>query len=128
MKVFCRLMIISILLLVAVPTWAGSAVQIFNCMQDDEASDADLEVVASAWLKAAKGMAGGENINAYLRFPVVGTMGEADFAFVIEAPNLKEWGEFTEGYPGSPASKVDDDFNNLADCPDSTLWEGIRVK
>ena len=35
---------------------------------------------------------------------------------------------FTDAYEGSAAAKVDEKFNNLADCPDSTLWEGLKVQ
>jgi hypothetical protein len=35
--------------------------------------------VASAWLKAAKAMKGGENMEVYLNFPTAAYMGENDF-------------------------------------------------
>ena len=128
MKSFIRLVIISLLMTVAVPAFAGSAIQVFSCQQDDKASDADLEKVASAWLKAAKGMPGGENVEVYLNFPVAAQMGENDFLFVVIMPSLTEWGLFMEGYPGSAASKVDADFGDLADCPDSSLWESVKAE
>ena len=43
----------------------------------------------------------GENLELYLHFPVIASMGETDFAFVLVAPSLAEWGVFMEGYEGS---------------------------
>jgi hypothetical protein len=128
MKLFVQLIVVSMLMTVALPAQAESYAQIFHCQQDDEASDQKLEEVAAAWLKAAKGMKGGEDLTVYLRFPVVGEMGEYDFAFVVVAPSLQAWGEFMGGYNGSAAEKVDEDFGDLADCPDSTLWEAVHIE
>lgn len=129
MKILYRTMIAALLLVVAAPAWsADAAMQYFKCEQLEEASDEQLEEVAAAWLKAAKSMKGGENLKAYLNFPVVAQMGEYDFFFVIVAPSLTEWGEFMAGYSGSPAEKVDDDFGDLADCPDSVLFEAVKVE
>mgnify|MGYP000007621752 CR=1 FL=1 len=129
MKTMIRLIIISLLMMVAAPAWsADAAMQYFKCEQHEEATDEQLEELASAWLKAAKTMKGGENLKAYLNFPVVAQMGEYDFFFVVVAPSLAEWGQFMAGYSGSPAEKVDDDFGDLADCPDSVLFEGVKVE
>jgi hypothetical protein len=58
-----------------------------------------------------------------MRHPVVGNMGENDFAFVLVAPSLEEWGKFTSGYKNSALEEIDDKLDELCDCPDSTLWE-----
>jgi hypothetical protein len=129
MKITVQLMIVAILMMAAAPAYsADAAMQYYKCQQNEEAADEQLEEVASAWLKAAKGMRGGENLKAYLNFPVVAQMGDYDFFFVIVAPSLAEWGEFMAGYSGSPAEAVDEDFGNLADCPDSVLFEGVKVE
>ncbi len=128
MKVFIRIMFVSLLLILAAPVYSDPAIQVYACQQSDEASDEQLEKVASAWLKAAKGMPGGENLEVFINFPVAAYMGENDFMFIVKAPSLQEWGEFMDAYPGSAASKVDEEFGDLADCPDSSLWESITIK
>ena len=123
-----RLMIISTLMIVAGPAYSGSATQIFHCQQDDEATDEQVGALASEWLKAAKGMKGGAQLEAYVRFPIAANTGEHDFAFVLVAPSFEEWGAFTDAYEGSPAQDVDKKFNDLADCTKSTVWETFKVK
>lgn len=132
MKTFTRSILVSLVLFVAAPAYSApdlQAIQIFNCTFNDDATSDQVMEVAAAWLKAAKGMKGGENMDAYIRFPVAeGTDGEGDFRFVITTPSFAEWGAFTDAYEGSEAAKVDENFNNLADCLDSTLWEGLKIK
>ena len=128
MKKIMRLMLIPILLILAAPASADPVSMFLRCGQDDEASRKDLETVASKWLKAAKGMKGGENLQVYLHFPIVAQMGEMDFAFVLMAPSIMEWGVFMDGYPGSEASKVDKEWDELATCPDSALWKTVKVE
>jgi hypothetical protein len=119
-------------MIIAAPAYSASdlqAIQIFNCTFNDDATPDQVMAMASAWLKAAKGMKGGKKMDAYIRFPVAeGTGAEGDFRFVITTPSFEEWGAFTDAYEGSAAAKVDEEFNNLADCPDSTLWEGLKVQ
>ena len=128
MKIIIRLAIVCILLLVAAPAYSGSALQVFACQQDENATEAQLEAVASAWLKAAKLMKGGENLEVYLNYPSAAQMDENDFMFILIAPSFSEWGVFMDGYKGSPASKVDAEMGDLADCPDSSLWESEKIE
>jgi hypothetical protein len=131
MKTFLRLVVISLLMIMAAPVYSaagGQAVQIFMCQQDDEASSQDIIDMAGTWLKAAKGVKGGENIEVYIRFPIAAEMGENDFKFIIATPNFAEWGEFTDAYEGSAVAKVDMQFAELADCTDSMIWEGIKIE
>ena len=129
MKTIIRLMIISILMMIAAPAWSSSdAVAVYTCQQDDQASEADVRAAATAWLKAAKGMKGGENVEVRVMFPVAASMGESDFLFVVLAPNLAEWGTFMDGYEGSAAAKQDKEFADIADCPDSALWESFKAE
>ncbi len=132
MKTLARSIIVSLLLLTAAPAYSSSglqAIQIFVCEFNDGATAEQVLEMASTWLKAAKGMKGGENLDAYIRFPVAeGGDAKGDFRFVITTPTFEEWGAFTDAYEDSPASKVDDEFDNLVDCVDSTIWEGIQIK
>ena len=132
MKTLTRSVLISLLLLIAAPAYSGSsmqAIQIFNCEFNDDASVDQVLAMASSWLKAANGMPGGKNLEAFIRFPVAERPENAgDFRFVITTPTFAEWGAFTDAYEGSAASKVDDEFDNLADCGNSTMWEGLFIK
>jgi len=132
MKIFARTILVSLLLIIAAPAYSNSglqAIQIFVCEFNDDATADKVMAMASTWLKAAKGMPGGKNLDAYIRFPVAeGGDAKGDFRFVITTPTFAEWGAFTDAYEGSAASKVDEKFDNLVDCPDSTIWEGIKIK
>jgi len=127
MKTVIRLILVSILMMIVAPAWSASAVAVYTCEQNDSASEADVKGAAEEWLAAANGMKGGENISVLVMFPVAVSMGESDFLFVVSAPSLAEWGAFMDAYEGSAAAKVDNKFNDIADCPDSALWESVRA-
>ena len=128
MKKFVPLMLTSMLMMLAGPVWSDSAVQILSCQQDDDMSDAQVEAMSAEWLKAAKGVKGGENLELYLNFPVAAKAGEVDFLAVLVAPSFAEWGAFTDNYPGSEAEKVDGKHEGGLDCGDGTLWDSVTVK
>jgi len=132
MKILASSILVSLLLIIAAPAFSNSglqAIQIFVCEFNDDATADQVMKLASTWLKAAKGMKGGKNLDAYIRFPIAeGSDAKGDFRFVITTPSFEEWGAFTDAYEGSPASKVDEQFDNLADCVDSTMWEGLKIK
>jgi len=131
MKIFTRSILVSLLLIIAAPAYSisGSQVlQIFVCeFVDDKASDDKVLELAAAWLKAAKQMEGGANMGLVIRFPIAEGDGvKGDFTWVISTPTFAEWGAFTDAYEGSAVSKVDDQlFDNIADCGQSTIWEGM---
>lgn len=126
MKTLIRLMIISILMAFAAPVLAGTAVSVYNCQQEDSASEADVIATAAAWLAIAKQVKGGENLETRVMFPVAAVMGENDFMFVVIAPSFAEWGLFTDNYAGSAASDETKQFANIASCSDSALWESFK--
>ncbi|MFC1776982.1 hypothetical protein ACFL3I_06535 [Pseudomonadota bacterium] len=126
-----QLILMTLLMIIAIPAYSANlqAIQIFNCEFNDDATAEQVMAMASSWLKAAKGMPGGKNLDAYIRFPIAeGSDAEGDFRFVIATPSFAEWGAFTDAYEGSAAAKVDEEFNNLADCADSTMWEGLQIQ
>ncbi len=128
MKTIVQLLLVSMLIIAAVPAYSAEVSQIFRCEQDEDATRMDLEAAASEWLKAARQMKGGDEIEVYLYFPIAAQMGEYDFYFVLKAPSLEKWGVFMDGYEGSPAQKVDKKFDELCDCPDSALFEAVKEK
>jgi len=123
-----RWMIASTLMILAAPAYSGSAMQIYRCEQDDSATDEQVDEIASAWLKAARGMKGGAELEGYLRFPIAANTGEHDFAFVLVAPSFEAWGAFTDAYSGSPAEEIDEKFDEIADCTRSAMWESFKVE
>ena len=127
MKTLIRLMIISMLMVVASPAYSD-AIQIFNCQYIGDATEDDVFDMSSKWLAAAKTIKGGENLKAVIRFPVAASVDDIDFKFVITAPNFSEWGAFTDAYEASTIAEIDDEFEKIADCNDSAVWEGEWVK
>ena len=66
MKIFARTILVSLLLIIAAPAYSNSglqAIQIFVCEFNDDATADQVMAMASTWLKAAKGMKGGKNLN-----------------------------------------------------------------
>ena len=136
MKNLASSIFVSLLLIIAAPAYADSnsrVFQVYYCeytedttADDDDADDAVL-ALAHAWLEAAKKTPGGANMSLAIRFPIAEGDGvDGDFVWVISTPSFAEWGQFTDAYDGSAVADVDDElFANLADCGQSTLWEGI---
>ena len=122
-----RVMMATVLVAIALPAW-GAAVQVYDCEHDEEMNDDQIDALASEWLKAAKGMPGGENMKASLHFPVAAQAGEIDFKFVIVFPNFEDWGKFTDAYEGSEAQLVDEKDGNNVDCVESKIWESYKVE
>jgi len=116
------------LLALTIPAYADSAVQIWHCELEEGKTPADAEAVSSAWLKAAKGMKGGDEMVVYLDSPVVASSGGGEFHFVLITPSFGAWGEFNEAYPGSAAAKADEDFAAVASCSGSSLWASKKVE
>lgn len=132
MKTVARLVLLSLVMVIATPAYSKSdlqAIQIFTCEFNDDATVEQVMALTGTWLKAARETAGGENMNAYIRFPIAeGDTFDGDFKFVITTPTFAEWGAFTDAYHDSAVSKVDDDLDELVDCGEATIWEGLQIK
>jgi hypothetical protein len=132
MKTFIRSILVALLLIIAAPAYSESsslAVQVFTCEFGEGTLEEQVLEMASVWLKAAKGMPGGKNMEVAVRFPVAeGPQAVGDFVFYFITPTFAEWGAFTDAYEGSAASEVDDQYEDLVECGDSTIWEGVRIK
>ena len=128
MKIFTRMMFVSVLMILAAPAYSDSVVHVFECEQDEDATDQQIVAIATEWLAAAKKQKGGEGLEIYVNFPIAAEMGESDFDFVLIAPSFADWGVFQDSYVGSPASKVDTGLNDLADCVDSSLWQSVKIE
>jgi hypothetical protein len=125
-----RWMLFAVMMAAVAPAFAGGkATQMWKCELHDDATEGQVMKGAQEWLAAARTMEGGKNLNAYVHFPVaVNATGEHDAVFVLTAPTFKEWGKFWDGYKGSSAAKVDKANDEYVACPDSGLWESMKVK
>ena len=132
MKIFSRSLLVSLLLIIAAPTFADtkmSAIQIYVCSFNDDATAADLFKATKQWIEAARNTEGGKNIDVAIRFPIAtGPDGRGDFRFVTVFPSFAEMGLFRDAYEGSKVEAVDQEqLNDIADCGQSSVWEGIST-
>ena len=127
MNKMIRVMLVAALMIIAAPVHSASVSQFFQCEQDDEASNHDLEAFSAKWVKAVNATAAGKDIHAFLFYPIAASMGETDFIFVVTAPSLSEWAAFSDSYAGTAAQKMDGEWDELAACPDSALWRTVKA-
>jgi hypothetical protein len=106
----------------------ADVVQVWECSMKDGKTGADLEAASSAWLAAARGMKGGSELKVYHEMPLAANAGQGGFNFVLVAPDAATWGTFMAGYGGSAADKADQDWDKVADCSGSSLWNSNAVK
>ena len=132
MNKIIKSLLVPLLFIIASPAFSASgmrAIQIFECEFNGDATADQVLELTSAWLKAAKKIPGGKNIEVGIRFPIAeGAQSQGGFRFVISAPSFAEWGQFTDAYEGSEVAGVDEKFDDLADCGQSTIWEGMVIK
>ena len=127
----CKSILLSLFMIMAAPVYAesGMAIQIFECEFTDDGTADELMKITKAWLKAARETTGGKDIIVGIRFPIAeGGDAGGDFRFMISAPNFAAWGEFTDAYEGSKVAAVDEDLYKIADCGQSTIWEGMVIR
>jgi len=116
------------------PACAGSLLanefeQVWACSILPGHSLDEVRSAATGWLKAARTMPGGEELQLDIRWPIAVPESAESFEFVIRSPSLQVWGKFYEGYdPGSPAGKADEVFATVASCSGSTVWESIPLQ
>jgi hypothetical protein len=128
MKTLVRLVLISMLLVVAVSAYSSECVQMWKCEMDEDTTEEQVIAMAQEWLKAAKKVKGGEKLKAYVYFPVaVNFDDDSDFIFVVVAPSFEKWGIFWDNYGASEAGKLEDRPDWVV-CPDSAVWEAEEIK
>jgi hypothetical protein len=99
----------------------------WRCEINDDVTEEEVEETAAEWLKAARQIEGGENLEAHIFFPVVvRAEGAVDLLFVVSAPSFEEWGKFWDRYPESDAAELESKEKIV--CPDSVLWQSVKVK
>lgn len=129
MNTTVRLVLVALLILAAVPAYSGEAVQMWKCSFEGDTTEEQVEASAQAWLKAAKKLPGGENLKAFVYFPIaVNATGETDFMFMVVAPTFEEWGRFWDNYLKADGEDLEAENHELFVCPDSVVWEAIKVE
>ena len=129
MKTLLGVMLVAVLMVVAAPAFSGEAVHMWKCEMDDSVSEDQAEEHAAKWLAAAKKVPGGENLKAYVYFPVAVNMtGETDLMYIVVAPSFAEWGKFWDAYDDSDAADIEEDAQEMIVCPDSAVWESITLE
>ncbi len=120
---------VAVLMIAVAPTFAGVAAQMWKCELGEDATEAQVMEGARKWLAAAKTVQGGKNFEAFVYHPVaVNFPDNSDLMFVVIAPSFKEWGEFWDAYPDSPAAEVEEETDKFIICPDSVVWEATTVE
>ena len=117
-----------LMLLFAESAFADSVVQVWTCTLRDGKTGEELIAVSEAWLKAAKTMDGGAELQGFLEFPLAATAGSGGFNFVLVAADAKTWGLFNNDYQDSPAADADEAWNEVAECSASSLWDSIDLE
>ncbi len=127
-KIIIASLTASVMFLFTVPAYADSIVQLWSCKLNDGKTGADLVAASSAWLKAAKSNEGGEDIEAFLEYPIAADNGDDDFTFVLVVADTKTWGAFNQDYPDSPAGQAEDAWSEVATCSSSSLWASVEIE
>jgi hypothetical protein len=129
MKTLVRLVLISMLMVVAVSAYSDECVHMWKCEMEDNTTEEQVIEMGHKWLNAAKATKGGEQFKAYVYFPVaVNFDDQSDFIFVVVAPSFEAWGTFWDNYHGSKAEATEEKQMEWVICPDSAVWERIAIK
>ncbi len=119
---------LSVMMFAAAPARSAVATQMWKCEMGDDTTEEEVEEAAKKWLKIARQMNGGDQLEAFVYFPVaVNVVGNTDFMFIVVAPSFAEWGKFWDEYQVSDAADADQ-ANADIDCPDSALWQSVKVE
>ena len=127
-KIIIASLTASVMFLFTAPAYADSILQIWSCEINDGKTGDDVVAASSVWLKAAKSNEGGENIKAFVEFPIVGDSGDADFFFVLSVADTKTWGAFNHDYPDSPAGQAEEAWAEVATCSESSLSASVEIE
>jgi hypothetical protein len=139
MKFMLRCLLALVMLIVVAPTARMAApaapadsheiTQIYQCSLGDGVTEVMLEEAVQVWLKALRTLDGGEGINIKILWPVAAHMGDKDFMTVVTYPSFTSWGRSWEAYKDdTAAAKWETLQGGKWDCPDSALWEGVKVE
>ncbi len=115
----------------ATTAYSDSVLEIWSCKLNDEKTDDDLMKASSAWLKAAKGMDGGADIEAFVNYAFFSNTANSEpgsFGFVLRTPDLKSWAALYNDCPDSPLGEADQAWGEVATCSDRSLLGSVNVE
>jgi hypothetical protein len=117
-----------LMFLFTAPAYADAVLHIWQCKLNDGKTPADVVAVSSDWLKAARSMEGGADLEVSLEFPIAADAGDGDFSFVLVAADTRTWGIFNQDYVDSPAGEADEAWGEVATCSKSSMWNSVEIK
>ncbi|MCP3964160.1 MAG: hypothetical protein GY719_40540 [bacterium] len=124
------MLVLAMMTVVAAPAYSSDVMQFWHCEMEEGTTEEEVEELAQAMLEAVRKMDGGKDADVMVFFPVAVTnMGNTDFILVLSAPSFTDWGKFWDGYSDdSPMAKVDEMNDGKVICPESAIWEGVRME
>ena len=119
----------SVMLLFTASAFADSVVHIWTCELNDGKTGDDAVAVSSAWLKVAKSMEGGEDLEVYLEYPIAAPARDGSFNFVLIVADEKTWGIwFGADDPDSAMQDANTAWSEVAACSGSSLWFSVEIE
>ena len=114
-------------LLLAGTAYADGITHVWECEVDEDATYEQLEAVSKKWTDAARKIDGVGNLEVYLEYPMAGE--ELDeFLFVMSVPSATAWGAFMDGYEGSEAQEVDEEWGEIASCDEAMIFRSVSMQ
>ncbi len=115
--------------LFSAPVFANNVIQIWVCQLHDGKTGADAVEVTEVWLKAAKSVAGGEDLNVILRLPIAADAADDSFRFVLIASDATSWGVwFDNSSTDFALAEANTTWNEVASCSSSSMWAGVPIE
>ncbi len=127
-KIIIASLTASLMCLFSAPVYADSIEHQWNCKRLDGTTKDDVIAATSVWLKAAKTNEGGENVKAFLKFPIAADTVDGDFTFIVAFADTKTWGDFSHDYADSPAGAAEEAWYEVATCLGSSIWESVEFE
>ena len=127
-KVIIASLTASVMFLFTAPAYADSIVHLWSCKLNDGKTGDDVIAASSVWLKAAKGNEGGEDVEAFLEFPIEADTGDDDFTIVLVFADRKTWDTFYHDYPNSPAGEAEKAWDEVATCTGASVWASVEIE
>ncbi len=122
-------LIASVMLLFTASAFADSVVHIWTCELNDGKTGDDAVAVSSDWLKVAKSMEGGEDLEVYLEYPIAAPAGDGSFNFVLIVADEKTWGIwYGSDDPDSAMQDANTAWSEVAACSGSSLWYSVEIE
>jgi hypothetical protein len=119
----------SVLLLFTASASADSVLHIWSCELNDGKTGPDVVEASSAWLKVAKSMEGGEDLELYVDFRIAANVGDDSFNFVLAAADAKTWGTWYGGADADGLMEAADvAWAEVAACSSSSLWFSVEIE